>query len=253
MNDGGRRRLGSVVLGLLALGVVALVGWGLVRRSSRKRVQVAIYLGESTQGLAVGSPVRLRGITLGEVRSIRIASDGRLIEVESALWWDRLVELGLADPAQPFTPLADDELDLSPTNAPLDFAREGLIHLVHPQRCTLHQSFRECGTDATSQVIYFRNVTREVELDRMKSDFLATAAHELRTPMASIMGFSELLMMRSYSAEKTRELLGTINTQAQRLTGLLNDLLDLARIEARRARSFQFETLPAGPLLEEHT
>ncbi|MCA8922749.1 MAG: MCE family protein [Planctomycetes bacterium] len=104
MNDGGRRRLGSVVLGLLALGVLALVGWGIVRRSSRKRVQVAIYLGESTQGLAVGSAVRLRGITLGEVRSIRIASDGRLIEVESALWWDRLVELGLADPAQPFGP-----------------------------------------------------------------------------------------------------------------------------------------------------
>lgn len=174
---------------------------------------------------------------------------GALIGSTVAEFRQRLAQL--ADPAQPFTPLADDELDLSPTNAPLDFAREGLIHLVHPQRCTLHQSFRECGTDATSQVIYFRNVTREVELDRMKSDFLATAAHELRTPMASIMGFSELLMMRSYSAEKTRELLGTINTQAQRLTGLLNDLLDLARIEARRARSFQFETLPAGPLLEE--
>lgn len=132
----------------------------------------------------------------------------------------------------------DDELDLSFTNAPLDFAREGFIYLVHLRRCTLHQSFCECGIDAISQVIYFRNVTREVELDRMKSDFLATAAHELRTPMASIMGFFELLMMRSYSAEKMCELLGTINTQAQRLTGLLNDLFDLACIEACRVRSF---------------
>jgi PAS domain S-box-containing protein len=157
----------------------------------------------------------------------------------------------LADPAQPFTPLAGDDLEFGLADARVDFSKEGLIHLVQPQRCTLHQSFRECGTNATSLVIYFRNVTREVDLDRMKSDFLATAAHELRTPMASIMGFSELLMMRNYSADKTRELLGTINNQAQRLTGLLNDLLDLARIEARRAQSFQFETLALGPVLEE--
>ncbi|MBV2263561.1 MAG: PAS domain S-box protein [Thauera sp.] len=174
---------------------------------------------------------------------------GALIGSTLAEFRQRLAQL--ADPAQPFTPLAGDDLELVLADAPLDFAREGLIHLVRPQRCTLHQSFRKCGTDATSLVIYFRNVTREVDLDRMKSDFLATAAHELRTPMASIMGFSELLMMRSYSAEKTRELLGTIHNQAQRLTGLLNDLLDLARIEARRAQSFQFEPLALGPLLEE--
>lgn len=174
---------------------------------------------------------------------------GALIGSTLAEFRQRLAQL--ADPTQPFTPLAGNELELMPADAPLDFAREGLIHLVHPQRCTLHQSFRACGTNATSMVIYFRNVTREVELDRMKSDFLATAAHELRTPMASIMGFSELLMMRSYSVDKTRELLGTIHTQARRLTSLLNDLLDLARIEARRAQSFQFETLALGPLLEE--
>jgi signal transduction histidine kinase len=100
-------------------------------------------------------------------------------------------------------------------------------------------------------VLYYRDVTREAELDRMKSEFLSTAAHELRTPMASIMGFSELLMMRKYDENKTRELLCTINRQAQRLTSLLTDLLDLARIEARRAESFRFETVPLEQAIDE--
>ncbi len=132
-----------------------------------------------------------------------------------------------------------------------DDAQDCLIHLAHPKPCTLHQTYRYCGASSSSLVLYYRDVTREIELDRMKSEFLSTAAHELRTPMASIMGFSELLMLRKYDEDKTRELLGTINRQAQRLTNLLTDLLDLARIEARRAEGFHFETLPLQQAIDE--
>lgn len=132
-----------------------------------------------------------------------------------------------------------------------DLAQDCLIHLSSPKSCILHQTYRYCGASSTSLVLYYRDVTREAELDRMKSEFLSTAAHELRTPMASIMGFSELLMMRRYDEDKTRELLGTINRQAQRLTSLLNDLLDLARIEARRTESFRFETVPLQQAIDE--
>lgn len=132
-----------------------------------------------------------------------------------------------------------------------DLAQDCIIHLAQPQPCTLHQTYRYCGASSTSLVLYYRDVTREAELDRMKSEFLSTAAHELRTPMASIMGFSELLMMRKYDENKTRELLGTINRQAQRLTSLLTDLLDLARIEARRAESFRFETVPLEQAIDD--
>ena len=116
-----------------------------------------------------------------------------------------------------------------------------VIHLSRPEQRVLQQTYRYCGSTSTSLVLYYRDITRETELDRMKSDFLSTAAHELRTPMASIMGFSELLMMRKYDESKTRELLSTINRQAHRLTNLLSDLLDLARIEARRAEGLHFE------------
>lgn len=132
-----------------------------------------------------------------------------------------------------------------------DPAQDCLVHLRHPQPLILHQTYRYCGSAGTSLVIYYRDVTREAELDRMKSEFLSTAAHELRTPMASIVGFSELLLMRRYDAAKTRELLETINRQAHRLTSLLTDLLDLARIEARRAEVFNFQSLPLRAAIDD--
>jgi len=86
---------------------------------------------------------------------------------------------------------------------------------------------------AYSEVFYLRDITHESEVDRMKSEFLTTAAHELRTPLASVMGFSELLMVNEYPKEKTKFVADTINRQAQNLKHLVDDLLDIARIEAR--------------------
>lgn len=110
---------------------------------------------------------------------------------------------------------------------------------------------RASGNHTQAGVVYFRDVTREAELNRMKSEFLSTAAHELRTPMASIMGFSELLLAREYSAEKRRDLLDRINRQSKRLTGLLNELLDLARIEARRGKDFNLKHIDIVSLVRE--
>lgn len=126
-----------------------------------------------------------------------------------------------------------------------------LLHMLQPRPCILQQTHRHCGGTSTGLVLYFRDVTREFELDRMKSEFLSTAAHELRSPMASIMGFSELLMMRKYDEARTQDLLATINRQAKRLTALLTDLLDLARIEARRSEGLKFETLPLRTLIDD--
>lgn len=138
----------------------------------------------------------------------------------------------------------DEDGDSDPT-------QDCLVHLLYPKPLTLHQTYRYYGAAGTSLVLYFRDVTREAELDRMKSEFLSTAAHELRTPMASILGFSELLMLRRYDENKTRDLLGTINRQAQRLTTLLTDLLDLARIEARRAEGLRFELVPLRTAIDD--
>ena len=65
-----------------------------------------------------------------------------------------------------------------------------------------------------------------------RHDYFRTASHELRTPMASILGFSELLLKREFDAATGRELIDIIHRQANRLIGLVNQMLDLARIDS---------------------
>lgn len=99
----------------------------------------------------------------------------------------------------------------------------------------------------SSQILFFLDITHESIVDRMKTEFLTTAAHELRTPLASVMGFSELLSLRDYSAEKTKVIASKINTQSIRLKGLLDDLLDIATIEQRTVSQI---TLQQGSIEE---
>jgi signal transduction histidine kinase len=70
------------------------------------------------------------------------------------------------------------------------------------------------------------------ESNRLKSDFLATMSHELRTPLNSILGFSEVLQSSDSLTEKQQRWVGNIKTSGDRLLNLINDILDLARIEA---------------------
>jgi PAS domain S-box-containing protein len=95
------------------------------------------------------------------------------------------------------------------------------------------------GSHDVSWLVYFHDITKSRQLEQMKSEFLATAAHELRTPMASIMGFAELLQQRQFDAKTLQEVLDIIVRQSRRITDLLNELLDLARIEARRGMDFK--------------
>lgn len=93
-------------------------------------------------------------------------------------------------------------------------------------------------SQSVSQVLYMRDITYESEVDQIKSEFLSTAAHELRSPLASILGFSELLLTQDFSEEEKREFIGIIHKQSTSVATILNELLDLARIEARRGKDF---------------
>jgi len=124
-----------------------------------------------------------------------------------------------------------------------------LAELATPARRVLEVGLRESQAASVSQILYFRDVTREVEVDRIKSEFLSTAAHELRTPMASIFGFSELLLTQQFDAATQRDLIETINRNADLMASIINELLDLARIEARRGKDFVFEPVQVQDLL----
>lgn len=70
------------------------------------------------------------------------------------------------------------------------------------------------------------------EMNRLKSDFLATMSHELRTPLNSIIGFSEVLASNDQLHERQRRYAGNILTSGKMLLGMINDILDLAKIES---------------------
>ncbi|MDW7711903.1 MAG: ATP-binding protein [Deferrisomatales bacterium] len=73
------------------------------------------------------------------------------------------------------------------------------------------------------------------ELDRLKSDFLSTVSHELRTPLTSIRSFSEILLRYDVDKpEQRRKFIAIIQAEAERLSRMINELLDLSKIEAGR-------------------
>jgi PAS domain S-box-containing protein len=85
-------------------------------------------------------------------------------------------------------------------------------------------------------VSIFRDITHEVEVDRLKSEFVATVSHELRTPMTSIKGYVDILLMGAAGAvnENQNHFLEIVRSNTERLSVLVNDLLDISRIEAGR-------------------
>jgi len=82
------------------------------------------------------------------------------------------------------------------------------------------------------------------ELDRLKSDFVSTVSHELRTPLTSIRSLSEsLLQARDMARDRQEQLLDIIAQESQRLSRMINQLLDLSRIEAGKME-WRLESLP---------
>jgi len=125
-----------------------------------------------------------------------------------------------------------------------------LIELAGPTKRVLEVGLRQSAAQTVSQILFFRDVTHETEVDRMKSEFLSHAAHELRTPMSSIYGFAQMLRMRRYPEEKQQELLAIICRQSELMVSIINELLDLVRIDDRRGKDFDFETVNTSTLVQ---
>jgi PAS domain S-box-containing protein len=104
---------------------------------------------------------------------------------------------------------------------------DGRVVSVHLSPVHLRSEF--LGT-----VSIFRDVTHEVELSRLKSEFVANVSHELRTPMTSIKGYVDILLMGATGdlTEQQRTFLNVVKSNTERLVVLVNDLLEVSRLEA---------------------
>ena len=110
----------------------------------------------------------------------------------------------------------------------------------------LDRDSSEVGT-----VAVFRDFTKEAELEKMKSAFVAMVSHELRTPLSAILGYAEIFTEQIYGPlnEKQINMTNRIVSNTRRLLSLINDLLDQAQMEAGKLR-IKYDTLRPKDLLE---
>ena len=146
---------------------------------------------------------------------------------------------------------ASNPLDRGESSLPAMKRQRQLIELAGPGNHVLELGLRLSTAETVSQILYFREVTHETEVDRMKSEFLSHAAHELRTPMASIFGYAEMMMAQRFSEDEQEEFLGIIHRQCGLMIAIINELLDLARIDDRRGKDFKFSSIDASQLVRE--
>lgn len=172
----------------------------------------------------------LTGITETDVRGADLAGFDRLLAARCAPGHAYL-------PVGEF-PRTDGRGDAADTMNPCPTSTCEL-RLAPPNGRILARSIRRDSHGNT--LLYLSDVTWQRRLDEMKSEFLAIAAHELRTPMASILGYAELLLIRNYDEKTRTELLEIILRQARRSSSLVNELLDLARIEAGGGKDFKMQ------------
>jgi signal transduction histidine kinase len=119
----------------------------------------------------------------------------------------------------------------------------------HMHLASIQESYRELSEkSSTLQTAY----DRLKDLDRLKSNFLATVSHELRTPLTSIIGYSEMLLagIAGDINDEQREFMGTIHEKGGQLLELIKGLLDLTKLESGTLSLHKLET-PVLPILRD--
>ncbi len=136
----------------------------------------------------------------------------------------------------------------------LDKQPKLIMQLKSPELRDVEVKFFQVGSpDERSGIgAVLRDITREREIDKMKTDFISVASHELRTPMTVIYGFVELLLTTKVSAENQRLWLTRVHKESQRMNDIVEDLLNISRIESGRL-SFKFEPVSAQALIKQIT
>jgi PAS domain S-box-containing protein len=126
--------------------------------------------------------------------------------------------------------------------------QDGSLRTVHARTAAVHNG-QFCNGEV---VLLLHDNTAEQRIDRMKSEFLSTATHNLKTPITAITGYSELLMsQQQLSPQEQQEFLGYIHDKAWQLNKLIDNLLDISRVESGREIRLEKEDVKAATVLEE--
>lgn len=119
-----------------------------------------------------------------------------------------------------------------------------------------HETYKTPLFDERGEVIgttgFSRDITERREVDKIKNEFVSTVSHELRTPLTSLSGAIELILggKMGETSDKIKSLLNMAHNNCFRLTNLINDILDIEKIEAGKM-DFEIKTLELMPLINQ--
>jgi len=192
---------------------------------------------------------RILAITDSVDEAIALVSpDGRILEVNRrfselfSIPSDRITGIELEDARNFYLQVFEDGEDLYDLTQTAIHNQETtdtrIIVQNWPQRreLQLYTAPVRSDGDYLGRLYVFRDVTHEREVDRMKTEFVSLVSHELRTPLTSIKGFTEMVLDGDAGEidDEVREYLEIVFNNAERLVALVNDLLDISRIESGR-------------------
>ncbi|HHV56767.1 MAG TPA: cell wall metabolism sensor histidine kinase WalK [Firmicutes bacterium] len=126
------------------------------------------------------------------------------------------------------------------------------VTFLYPEERTVRAYVAPVWEDkeVTGLIVVFHDITELRRLERMRTEFVASVSHELRTPLTAIRGFSETLLDGALADKAAAEhFLRIIDDEARRLTALIDDLLDLSRLELKRA-NLKLDNFALLPLVE---
>jgi two-component system phosphate regulon sensor histidine kinase PhoR len=224
----------------------------LAQRANRLDQEVARASLEASESRA-----RLESVLFAMGDAVIAADENGLVTLVNRAAQFLAFGLGLADPmGQPLTSmlpapafekaLADVRSRSEAATVELELGAEGAFKAF---ACIVTPS-KDLDGYLTGLVVVLRDITRTRELERMKTAFLNTVSHELRTPITSIRAFSELMLRKEADAAKVHEWSGVINEEAERLNRLIDDLLDVSRLEAGKQLTIAKRPVELAPLLE---
>jgi len=168
--------------------------------------------------------------------------DGRVTSVNRAA----LAMTGLERPEQILGRAVQEVLDLRAPGGgalPLDPAvtrdEPAEVHRPDGETTPVRAAVTSLATgdgSADGVVVVLRDTTQEREVERMKTEFLSNVSHELRTPLTPIRGYADILASRALAPEKVASFAGTILVEALKMNRVVDLLVDVAAVEAGRAR-----------------
>jgi two-component system NtrC family sensor kinase len=198
----------TVVMAMADYAAIAIENARLYNRSESERVQLETILTQTEDGVIVVDPEN-RLLLINRTAAVAL-------EAHTPLLGRSLVET--LDHPQVLA------LMRAPGNAP---RREEIElkdgRVVNAQRTPI---------EGVGQALVMQDITHLKELDRIKSEFVTTVSHDLRSPLTAILGYVELIERTGEVNDQQREFIRRVRSSVEHITALISDLLDLGRIEA---------------------